>query len=259
MDNKIWWRSVIFAVVSLLYASIPPTATAATQTSRVSIPSVNQPWSYSNLPPGYSWIAQKNVQTGVVVYYGLAPLNALPPLSPGETVYVGPDSVFYHFKHAPPIVPCDLAYKWSPNASPGPAVVQAAIAIPDPTPSASPSPNPLPATPPQYRYVIHPPQALTSDPNQARIFEIDLSDQEIASRGLLSVRVITSPNVNALYVHGASRTMVIPELTAGDFEFSGTIPPLPFFARGKSFSAEFEATTKDGCQAAVNVPFSIKR
>lgn len=220
------------------------------------VQSARQPWSYSNLPPGYSWIAQKNKQTGSLVYYGLAPVGAPPPLQPGDTVYVGPDSVFYHFNHAPPIVPCDLANMWNPNASVA-ALVEAAIT---PSPAAgSMSPSPWPSPPAMYHYVIHPPQASTSETNAARIFEIDVNEQRISSRGLLSLRVLTSQNVNVLYVHGSGKTMTVPEHAPGDFEFTGMIPALPFFVRGRPSTAQIEAMTIDGCRAAVNVPFFINR
>ncbi len=254
--NLIWaWcalalgGSVHPATASILWAGVAQAASAPIQ-------GADQPWSYDNRPPGYFWIAQKNEQTGSLVYYGLAPVGALPPLSPGETVYVGPDSVFYHFKHAPPIVPCDLANKWNPNAPLTPLAAEAII--PNLAANAM-SPNPWPSASPIYHYVIRPPQTSSSEPNGAHIFEIDVNEQQISSRGPLFLRVLTSMNVNVLYVHGASRTMTVPERAPGDFEFTGMIPALPFFARGRSSSAQFEATTIDGCRTTVDVPFFINR
>ncbi|MBV8905039.1 MAG: hypothetical protein JOZ22_15525 [Acidobacteriia bacterium] len=75
----------------------------------------SQPWSYHNLPPGYAWVASKDTQSGDVVYYGKAPSHPQPPLSAGDSVYVGPDSIFYYLKHAPPITSSDLANKWLPR------------------------------------------------------------------------------------------------------------------------------------------------
>lgn len=249
----------MWTAVSLLCAAMLASTTASTAGPGQSTAVVNQPWSYTNLPPGFSWIARKNTDTGAIVYYGLAGLSALPPLTPGETVYVGPDSIFYHFKHAPPIVPCDLTNKWSPNSSGSTAISEPKLPIPVPSPSAPPSAVPSPSALPQYRYIIRPPQLSPVEVSQVHIFEIDVNDQVLSSRGPLSVRVLTSVNVKTVYVSAASRTIAIPQLGAGDFEFSGTIPALPFFVRGKSFSAQFEATTLDGCRTAVSVPFSITR
>ncbi len=71
-------------------------------------------WSYAILPPGFAWKQQKDPSSGDTVYYGTAPPDVQAPLSPGDTVYVGPDSAFYYFKHAPPITPDDLKGRWVP-------------------------------------------------------------------------------------------------------------------------------------------------
>lgn len=78
---------------------------------------VNRTWSYADLPPDFSWTAQKDAASGDTVYYGVSPADVQPPLSPGDTVYVGPDSAFYYFKHPPPIRPSDLGNRWTPLRS----------------------------------------------------------------------------------------------------------------------------------------------
>ena len=78
---------------------------------------VTRLWSYADRPPDFSWTRQKDAASGDIVYYGTAPVDAQPPLSPGDTVYVGPDSAFYYFKHPPPIKPNDLGNKWTPLRS----------------------------------------------------------------------------------------------------------------------------------------------
>ncbi len=75
---------------------------------------VSNSWSYALLPPGFAWSPRKDPSSGDTVYYGTAPSNVQPPLSPGDTVYVGPDSAFYYFRHAPPITPSDLGARWTP-------------------------------------------------------------------------------------------------------------------------------------------------
>jgi hypothetical protein len=74
------------------------------------------PYNYANLPPRYGWTASTNT-AGTTVYYGTAPSGDLssPPLTAGWTTYVGPDSVFYAFSHAPPFnATTDLTAYWTP-------------------------------------------------------------------------------------------------------------------------------------------------
>lgn len=71
-------------------------------------------WSYNNLPPNYAWHAEKDPRTSDIVYYGVAPATAQPPLLPGDFLYVGPDSMFYYFRHPPPLAPSDLLNRWFP-------------------------------------------------------------------------------------------------------------------------------------------------
>jgi len=68
---------------------------------------MNQQWNYYNLPPGYSWVASINPVNNNTVYYGVDPGDS-------KTVYVGPDSVFYKFNHAPPITSSDSSSFWVP-------------------------------------------------------------------------------------------------------------------------------------------------
>ena len=64
-------------------------------------------FSYNERPTGYHWRAARAPGTGNVVYYGT-------DLSDGATVYVGPDGLYYKFKHKPPITPDDLRSVWDP-------------------------------------------------------------------------------------------------------------------------------------------------
>lgn len=74
-------------------------------------------WTYTNLPTGYAWQSQVYAPTGDTVYYGTVPASPLYGGTPGYTVYVGPDGVFYQFNHAPPIVPSDLNSIWIPTGN----------------------------------------------------------------------------------------------------------------------------------------------
>lgn len=74
-------------------------------------------WDYSRRPPGYNWLARVDTVTGKTVFYGTVPTGGTGGqggLPAGTTVYVGPDSVFYSFNHAAPIVAADLMNVWVP-------------------------------------------------------------------------------------------------------------------------------------------------
>jgi hypothetical protein len=63
---------------------------------------------YQHLPSGYHWRAVYDPATHAIVYYGQDPLTL-------ETVYVGPDSRFFIYRHPGPIGPQDLTLHWSPH------------------------------------------------------------------------------------------------------------------------------------------------
>ena len=63
---------------------------------------------YAHLPTGYHWRGVYERKTNSVVFYGRDPLT-------DETVYVGPDSRFFIFRHPPPIGPRDLNKHWRPH------------------------------------------------------------------------------------------------------------------------------------------------
>ncbi len=65
-------------------------------------------YDYNHLPNGYHWRAVYDPSTNAVVYYGRDPLTL-------ETVYVGPDSRFFIFRHPGPIGPKDLTLHWNPH------------------------------------------------------------------------------------------------------------------------------------------------
>jgi hypothetical protein len=78
-----------------------------------SYPNNGQLYTYYNLPPGgYNWTPSTNA-AGQTVYYGVAPSFDIAGVAPGTNLYVGPDSVFYQFIHAPPIQSTDVTI-WNP-------------------------------------------------------------------------------------------------------------------------------------------------
>lgn len=65
-------------------------------------------YTYNHRPVGYHWTAKIDPSTHDTVYYGIDP-------SDGWQVYVGPDNIYYTFKHAGPIEPSDLRSPWAPH------------------------------------------------------------------------------------------------------------------------------------------------
>ncbi len=160
---------------------------------------------------------------------------------------------------------CACAGSNAASTSPGPE------ATTPPAPAASPLASPLPSpvvtpTPSPFHYVIVPTPAPSPSVSPAsaleqapQILEIDLSDKELSAPGPLSVRVITSINVNGVWAHVAGRERGIPPTHAGLFEASDQLPSMPFFLKGKVYTVDFVAKTVDGRQTVVSVPIFIKR
>jgi hypothetical protein len=72
-------------------------------------------YSYTHLPPNFGWTSSMNT-AGQTVYYGTAPTGSTNPTA-GDTVYVGPDSIFYAFPHAPPFTNSDVNDIWIPTGN----------------------------------------------------------------------------------------------------------------------------------------------
>jgi len=60
------------------------------------------------LPSGYRWRAVYDRATNAIVFYGQDPIT-------NQTVYVGPDSRFYIFRHPGSIGLKDLSLHWEPR------------------------------------------------------------------------------------------------------------------------------------------------
>lgn len=67
-----------------------------------------QAYSYTHLPAGYHWRAVYDHATNAIVFYGQDPFTL-------ETVFVGPDSRFFTYRHPGPIGPKDLTMRWDPH------------------------------------------------------------------------------------------------------------------------------------------------
>ncbi|MBV9277232.1 MAG: hypothetical protein JOZ97_03250 [Candidatus Eremiobacteraeota bacterium] len=105
----------------------------------------------------------------------------------------------------------------------------------------------------QYGYVTKVPASTTTDATSPQIFEIDMNAQQLNAPGPLAIRVLTSPNVAAVYAHVAGQTFGIPLVQSGHFELAAQLPTLPASARGRNYTFDFEAVTSDQKRATADV------
>ncbi|MBV8363975.1 MAG: hypothetical protein JO193_05365 [Candidatus Eremiobacteraeota bacterium] len=108
-----------------------------------------------------------------------------------------------------------------------------------------------------YAYVTKVPQAAANDPAAPQIYEVDLNAQQLSAPGPLAVRILTSSNVNAVYVHVEGQTFGIPLTQSGQFQLAVTLPTLPSYMKGRNYQFDFEALTTDGKRTHVDVPVFI--
>jgi len=127
------------------------------------------------------------------------------------------------------------------------------------TPLPSPEPTPTFSPAPSFGYVVHPTPSQSDDADAPKILEIDLNNQRLSAPGPLAVRVLTSINVNGVYAHISGRTIGIPPRVPGDFEAVTTVPSMPSFLKGRSYTVQIEAITVDGRRTTADVRIFIER
>ena len=109
----------------------------------------------------------------------------------------------------------------------------------------------------QYAYVTKVPQPAANDPAAPQIYEVDLNAQQLNAPGPLAVRILTSPNVSAVYVHVEGQTFGVPLAQSGQFQMAVTLPTLPSYMKGRNYQFDFEALTTDGKRTHTAVPVFI--
>ncbi|MBV8689770.1 MAG: hypothetical protein JOZ59_06675 [Candidatus Eremiobacteraeota bacterium] len=108
-----------------------------------------------------------------------------------------------------------------------------------------------------YAYVTKVPPPASVDAASPQIYEVDLNAQQLTSPGPLAVRILTSANVSAVYVHVEGQTFGIPLAESGQFQLAVTLPALPSYMKGRNYQFDFEALTNDGKRTHVAVPVFI--
>ena len=174
-----------------------------------------------------------------------APLSATP--SPSASTPVSTSSPGPSASQSPGTLPQSGA-----TATPNVTVTPSATESPSPLPSGTPSPTPTP----NYKYRV------TPSPNPAasggpQILEIDLNDKQLTPHGKIAIRVLTSPDVVKVITRSNGRDGSLQQIAPGEFTANGSIPGIPFIARGWKVNIEFVASTADGRTTSVKVPVTL--
>jgi hypothetical protein len=142
----------------------------------------------------------------------------------------------------------------------GLAVVASAFVIAQTTTPVSPGPSP--SASPEFRFVYKPTPTAESTPfpgpNPPQIAEIDLSDATLVTPGTVRVRVLTSDAVTTVVAETFGNTIAIPKKESGLFTFEGYVGEIPAFAKNRTYSVTFTASTIDGRNTTVTLPLTLK-
>jgi hypothetical protein len=154
-----------------------------------------------------------------------------------------------------------------PSPAPSTSAGAAPLGRPSPTapssalPSAAPSPTPLPgasptASPFQYRFVPH--VNPSPAPGEPQIFEVDLNNKVLRSKGPIDILVLTNPDVTKVVSGGSGRSGVVPQVAPGRFETHSKLPAIPFMASGTTYNLRIVASTAAGRSITVIVPVQLR-
>ncbi|MGP6158855.1 MAG: hypothetical protein ACLPYS_15345 [Vulcanimicrobiaceae bacterium] len=140
-----------------------------------------------------------------------------------------------------------------PGLSPAPSLSPSAGASPAPVaaPTATPSASPF-----HYRFVPH--VNPSAAPGEPQIYEVDLNDRVLRSRGAIDIRVVTNPEVNKVVSRGNGRGGTVPQVAPGEFVTHSTLPAIPFIASGMTVNLQFVAYVPDGRSTTVTVPVRLR-
>lgn len=147
----------------------------------------------------------------------------------------------------------------SPSASPPvtPAPGESVVPQPSASPSATPSAFPSPTATPVYKYRVKPSPNPSAASDGPAILEVDLNDKQLTPHGKIAIRVLTSPDVVKVVTRSNGREGPLQQTAPGEFIGNGSIPGIPFIARGWKVNIEFVASTADGRTTSVKVPVTL--
>ncbi len=111
MLARLWVANGIESKATVVLLVVFALAIVVSNALRFAYHPCTSPYGYSSRPADYHWLEKYDAATHDPVYYASDPQD-------GETVYVGPDGVYYKFLHAPPIDPADLHSTWCPQTPP---------------------------------------------------------------------------------------------------------------------------------------------
>ncbi len=91
-----------------------------------------------------------------------------------------------------------------------------------------------------------------------QIFEVDLNDNSLRSRGPIDIRVLTSPEVTKVVSRSNGQEGNVPRVGPGEFAAMSRLPVIPFIASGMTIKLQFVASTPDGHSTTVAVPVKLR-
>ena len=107
-----------------------------------------------------------------------------------------------------------------------------------------------------YHFVPHPPAHM--EPGDPQIYEVDLNDYVLRSKGPILIRVFTNADVVKVVSRSNGRDGVVPKEGPGRFYAASVLPPIPFIASGMSIDLEFVASNAAGKTTSVRVPLKLR-
>ncbi len=84
-----------------------------------------------------------------------------------------------------------------------------------------------------------------------------MNDRQLKPHGRIAIRVLTSPDVVKVITRSNGREGPLRQIGPGEFVANGSIPGIPFIARGWKVNIEFVATGAGGRQFSVKVPVTL--
>jgi hypothetical protein len=148
------------------------------------------------------------------------------------------------------------------NGQPSPASAPTVSPTPaPPTPQPTVSPTQQPSAPaPLYHFIYTPaPQGTPVASGAPHIVEVDLTDQTLHQNSDVSMRVVTTQTVAAVFVAAMGRELAVPQVAPGMWGGQSHIPSVPFFFLNRVYDIEVRASTADGRIDIVHLPIRLVR
>jgi hypothetical protein len=95
-------------------------------------------------------------------------------------------------------------------------------------------------------------------PGEPQIFEVDLNEKVLRSRGPIDIRIVTNVEVSKVVSRGNGREGIVPQVAPGEFVTHSSLPAIPFIASGWTVNLQFIAYAANGRSTTVTVPVKLR-